>query len=371
MIKKTISFVLLGLMVSACGSSPAAARVRFEGQIAGRFQTVEAEERHHFLTGWEDVDQQPGFSEGMLNLRIHGEVTEGINGYTELLAGGAGDNFEVYEAYLSDLRLIPAVDFKFGRFELPFGTQHRRRSHNANVQSNPLIGNAVFDPAVVQTGLELSGRQRLFDWELALTSGDEDGGFNEDRGLAITGRIEWEVLQGLKLAASYYSVNHQLALRTNFGRNSFSREAYEAGAPLIGPDLRAQQVDAYQFDINYRLAGLGHPAELYFNYGKLDMERVLVRGQQIPLPPSDEFRVEYLTAEARYNILPIGWLALRWSRVDLDGTGDVERLQGGAGYSLSPRTRLKIEYVSQEIDEEIRSYVAEFDGVITELSIIL
>ncbi len=342
---------------------PAFAQIDFEGQITGRMQDVEGD----------NVDQEAGFNEALLNLQVYGEVAAGVDGYAELVGRGAGAGTLIYEAYLTHANLIPATDVKFGRFELNYGDQRNRRTHNASVQANSLIGNAIVDPAVVQTGIELSGQYEMVAWSLGLTNGLQGSDFDEDRDMAIAVKLWGELLPGLSASASYYTVeNDDGGPRSNFGQNPFAGEAYSPG-DMVGPIIEAEAVDAFQVDLTYDLVGLGLPAELYLNYGQIDFEGNVDVASLPPVAAVDSFDVDYFTVEARYALTPVSHLAVRFSQVDAeDGDGDggeADRLQIGLGHELAPNTLAKLEYVTQDSDDDVAGEMGEFDGIVGELSI--
>ena len=356
---KRFFVVILAVAISLALVLPAAAQVDFEGQITGRLQDIEGD----------GVDQEAGFNEALLNLQIYGEVASGVYGYAEIISSQAFTPTVLYELYLVHSNLLPMADLKFGQFELNFGDQRNRRTHNANVQTNSLIGNAVIDPAVVQTGIELSGQYAQVAWSLGLTNGVAGSEFREDRDMAITAKLWGELLPGLTASASYYTVEHEEGggVETNFGWNNFAVEGYNAGVN-IAPGIEATAVDAFQIDLTYDLSlALGWPAELYFNYGQLEFTDVTDTRGLTPPPPPD-FAVDYFTVEARYNLTPVSYLAARFSQADIeedDGGGrEVDRLQIGLGHQLAPNTLVKLEYVSQDPDDD-----PSFDGVAAELSI--
>ncbi len=353
--KKLATFSIVALLAVGL-ALPAAAQIDFEGQVTGRFQDVEGEED----PDWDDVDQEMGFNDALLNLQVYGDVAAGVDAFAEVQAKGASDTVDIYEAYLTHSELVPMTDLKVGQFELNFGNQRQRGSNNADVQANNLIGNAVVDPTAVQTGLELSGQYMGAAWSLAATNGTEGADFDDDRDMALTAKVWGELMPGLSAAASYHTVDHDTDAESNFGLSDYASEGYYLDGDLA-PGDSANEVDAWQLDLTYDLAEVGQPAELYANYGVIETD------------DGDEFEREYFTVEGRYDLTPASHLALRWSEVNLepddDDDGDVERLQIGVGHELSPNTLAKLEYVDQDVDDDAGEYADKFDGIVGELSV--
>lgn len=359
---KKISIVLSVIALFAIFVVPATAQVNFEGQISSRFQNIE-----------NDISQEMGFNDTLFNLQVSGEITPGVDAFVELKSSTAGSqDVDVYEAYITYQNLIEVgtipVDAKIGRFQLDFGEQRKRGSNNASVQANSLIGNSLIDPVGSQTGLEISGGLMGTSWSFAMTNGTDESNFDENRGLAINARAWGELFPGLTASASYYSVNNDSPVLTNFGENRFALEGYElVGQGVnVAPVLMASEVNGLQLDFTYDLVTLNWPVELYMNYGSIDLTDEMMSGQE-------DIELEYMTFEGRYNLTPASYIALRWSQVDVDVVdvvdGEIDRLQLGVGYELAQNVLGKLEYVNQNVDNDIADEASEFDGVVGEFSI--
>ncbi len=342
---------------------PATAQVSFEGHVSGIFQDIEGED--WIAAGeWEDEPQERGFSDLQFNLDITGEVAPGIDGFARVVAPFGGIT-AAYELYITHAALLPMSELKFGQFELPFGDQTGRRSLIADVQSNNLIGNAVTDLGAAQTGLEFSGHYQAMDWNLALTNGTTGSNFSDDRDMAITVRAGGDIFPGFRASGSFYTVSHDDPTLNNFGGPDFyANHGYRLLGTIgdISPDLsNVEELDVWQLDLTYDL-GLGGltPLELYLNYGDID---------------NDIGEANYLTFEGRYDLTPASYLAVRWSQIDIDPDSDddgkVERLQVGLGHEISPGTLMKLEYVDQDVDDDLPPFidVAKFSGILAELSV--
>ncbi len=360
---------------------PAAAEIQLEAEMATHFQDVE-----------NDLSQEMGFNEALFNLKVSGSVNPDVDGYVELLTSTAGDQeIDVYQAYMSHDELftigIFPVNARIGRFQLNYGQQRGRSSNNADVQSNSLVGNSLVDLVGSQTGLEFYGQYLDYGWSVAVTNGLEGSDFSDERDLALNIQFTGEFLPGLTGALSYHTVSHSEPdipddiLESNFGFNRFAREVYSVAGAHTAPDLSGHEVDALQLDLSYDFLPLtGLPIGLYLNYGTLD-----VNAPGVPLASGiyEEFEVDYMTFEARYDFTPRSWFALRYTDMTIDpdeatqSSGDVDRLQVGFGHELGQNVIAKLEYVTQDVDDDVFAFydlirgedLTEFDGVVGEVSI--
>ena len=108
--------------------------------------------------------------------RPHPSETYGHEGY--LLIRGVPESLKRLQKLD---RIFDAVSLKVGHFEIDFGDHRFRRSDNADAQNNPLIGNFVIDPEMVEVGAEIFSKPGLFNWLIGVSSGTNTEDFTDGR----------------------------------------------------------------------------------------------------------------------------------------------------------------------------------------------
>ncbi|MCH8328622.1 MAG: hypothetical protein IID15_08905, partial [Candidatus Marinimicrobia bacterium] len=159
-----------------------------------------------------------GFQSAAGNMNFRAKIADGIDLYFEVYLSSRHHEGEVSprEGYLritsapSKINLMPVrkifeyVNVKAGHFEIDYGNQHLRRSDNAQVQGNPLIGNDIVDPNVVYVGTEVSTKPGRFNALVGITSGGTTGDFQDGHQYAYHGKVWGDVTSFLSVAGSYY-----------------------------------------------------------------------------------------------------------------------------------------------------------------------
>jgi hypothetical protein len=372
-------------------------------QTAGRFQWLEQDDA--FVNNKELEDLDPGFQTAWGDLafladigngdmlvffdlyissRPHPSTTYGNEGY--ILVHQLPDA-EGPTDWLNNT-LFKYVSVKMGHFEIDYGDFHYRRSDNAWVQRNPLIGNTIIDPDVEEIGMEIFSKPQLLNWLVGISSGTTTENLNEGRGVAsVHGKLWSEITEDLRLSASGYYVDHSDNPVSGPGSTKGSlfsgrRSGGVYGAVLNGGNApgevlpgKDQLVTSVQGDLSYT------PGRWEF-YGNLGwMEDADINGSG-PGSPSESWT--YGMAEAVYHFTPRVYAAGRYSVAlanQVNGTssqGNVQRVQLGGGYWVTRRMLAKVEGVYQaynefDFDDGLVSGVdavlgPEFYGVIFEVS---
>ncbi len=257
--------------------------------------------------------------------------------------------------------LFDAVDIKAGQFELDFGDAHYRRSINAAVQRNPLIGNYVVDPRSTEIGVEVSGDEGRFpaDWLIGVGSGGETGDFQKNHGLSLHGKVGGRPAEQLNVSSSIYWVDQSdspISSRTNLFRANRSGGPYagvldNSAAPGEVFLTAGQNVLAAQFDATWE----GNPLEGYAHIGWVQDSDT--NGNAAETPKESWL---YYAAEGTYHVTDRLYTAARYSGAaaqhlvsaasssrDVNSDGFVHRIQVGGGYWLTKAMLLKAEYVYQ------------------------
>jgi predicted porin len=280
------------------------------------------------------------------------------------------------------------ADVKVGAFDIDFGDSRYRRSNNARVQYNPLIGNFVVDPETEEIGLEIYSKPTVLNWLVGLTGGTTTGHVDQDGGFGLHGKLWSEVASDLRLALSVYRADHSRngAGYPVGGDKSFLFSGSRSGGPydgvMSGGDApgqilpsNGQDVLAVQGDVTWNC----WPYEIYGNVGwTRDSD---TNGSATGSP---EESWNYLAAETVYHLTPSLYSALRYSGAyaqkinDRSSDGIVNRLQAGGGYWIARTMLVKLEYVYQWYDKfssaggEVGGIDAwrdpSFNGVILEAS---
>lgn len=367
--------------------------------------TIDAATAWQSLKQKNDPDTLPaltsGFQEAVGNVEVNARIVDGLDAYVELYLSSKHHPGTVMdrEGYLLLTKLPDNINildlnntlFKFlsvkaGHFEVDFGNQHLIRSDNGDVQRNPLIGNYVVDPNTVEAGFELIGNLGFLHGVAGLSNGGTTEDFQPGHQYAKHAKV-WLAPPGSEspgtslfdLAYSIYRVNQSnnptSASGGSFsemfsGNRSGSRYSAvlgltdpEAGQIKIGKgqDLKAQQVDA-DFNLN-RL-------QVTSLYGWVKDGDI---NGSAPGTPVDQWK--YYGGDARLKVTSNFYLAGRYSeakpdvfRGDSTTNGKVWRVQGGAGFWLTPTVLFKGEYVYQKYENLGAPYDGNprFHGVVIE-----
>ena len=290
--------------------------------------------------------------------RPHQDQLQGDEGYILLkeLPDALGDT-QLAKTFFE------AIDIKAGQFELDFGDAHYRRSLNAAVQRNPLIGNYVVDPRDTEIGIEVSSDDGYFpvNWLVGVGSGSDTEDFQKNHGPSLHGKLWGHPLDKLRTAASIYWVDQAGTPSSSSGRTNLFR-ANRSGGPYAGIldnssapgevfPIAGKKVLATQFDATWE----GKLLELYGNFGW-----VQDGDNNGNLSGSPRTSWLYYAAEGNYHFTDRLYAAARYSGAaaqrlvaaaastrDVASDGLVHRIQFGGGYWLTKTVLLKAEYVYQ------------------------
>ena len=271
------------------------------------------------------------------------------------------------------------IDVKAGHFMVDFGNEIHRRSNNADVQRNPLVGNPVVSPHATEAGIEIIHRNpQGFGLMIGTGSGVATENFSEGARFSYRGKFWVDIPEApVDFAASYYRANHGSSVVR--GANLFRTERLggqyggiwddggAAGQITIGngTDIEAWQLDAgWAPDDRLDFTGFFGRAEdnnmagseRWFYYG--------ATGQVYLLPDSVYLAARYSAADAQ-----------RFSG-DSSNNGRVDRYQAGIGAWVLDGLLLKVEYVYQTTSGFDHGAVSgiqlnedpKFQGVIAEFS---
>ncbi|HEY8241231.1 MAG TPA: hypothetical protein VIH35_07290, partial [Kiritimatiellia bacterium] len=327
-----------------------------------------------FLANFEDVIKV--YWEFYISSRPHPDSMQGHQGYL-LIEELPGDQLKF---------LFDYVDIKAGEFEVNFGDALHRRSDNARVQRNPLIGNYVMDPNVTEIGLELIGEPARVNWLVGVTSGSATGDNKNETGVGGHAKVWCNPLDNLRVALSGYNVDHSDTLPGSEGSRTILFSSSRSGGPYgaifnggnnpggVNPPA-GKKITAGQTDVTLALGDL----ELYGNFGYVEDADTNANTDGEP-----EEAWYYYAAEGVYRFTEKFYGALRYSAAQADTAKDqasdgiVSRYQAGIGYWFSANLLAKAEYVYEEMkdfddaDGNVSGVKASedpsFDGIIGEVS---
>ncbi len=344
----------------------------------------------------------PGFQTPWGNMSFLADYDGKIAAYFDLYLASGPHPSQVYghEGYIV-IRELPSgfagsqfldpifnvINVRAGAFDIDFGDQQYRRSNNASVQRNPLIGNYVVDPSSEEIGVEIFSEPGRFFWLAGITSGTTTGDFKDGRGLgAVHAKVGMNVFDGLRPSVSVYHVDHSdnppkpQGTGSSFFAGNRSGSPYSAvldGSAAAGDALlgKGQDVTAVQGDITW----LWNKLEVYGHFGWFQDEDV--NGSR---PRELTERWNYYAAEAVFHVTERAYIAARYSGAsaiklnDISSDGIIHRIQVGGGFWIMDDLLAKLEYVNQWYDDFTLSEGAvsgiepsfdpSFDGVVSEIS---
>jgi hypothetical protein len=331
-----------------------------------------------FLATFGEEKELEMFFDLFIASRNHPSTTYGHQGYL-LFRGMPGQ--------LKNVALLDAifrvVNVKVGHFHIDYGDHSLHRSDNAAVQLNPLIGNYVIDPEIVDIGAEIFSKPGKFNWLIGVSNGTNTEDFKNGRGTALHGKV-WLDLKPIRASVSAFRVDHSdnpagTGSRVTLFAGNRDGERYGGvfgGGQAPGQILpqAGKDVTAWQADLTYD----GSRIDLYGHYG--DTEDADANGSLAGTPVENWV---YYAGEGVFHITTNGYLAARYSAAaaqKIAGTssdGTVDRIQVGGGYWLTDNMLLKLEYVTEQFsDFEVGRVInglqawrdPEFDGALMEVS---
>ena len=283
------------------------------------------------------------------------------------------------------------IDIKVGHMELDFGDAWLHRSNNGNTKRNPLIGNFVMDPNTTEIGGELRSKPAMLNWLVGISSGTTTENWSQDHGTALHAKLWAMPIEPLRLAASYYHVDHSKspvtggAVSTFFSGNRSGARYEGVFLPGVTPAIR-KNMTAWQGDITWKgKCFKGHDYYVYGNYGQVADKDVNASGAYANLfsttvyqAPKLEEKWSYYALESSYDVTKNLYVAARYSAAqaktlnnaattcltvtatgacsnpaiaapqNYDTSGRIDRWQLGMGYRLSKNLTFKTEVVNQQ-----------------------
>jgi len=292
--------------------------------------------------------------------RPHEDLLQADEGFLLLrqLPGPLGEN-SLVNAFFE------RANVKFGAFEIDYGDHHYRRSNNADVQRNPLIGNYVIDPRTTDIGAEIFSvpGAHFLNWLVGVGVGNT-GDFQAERGWQFHGKLYGNSYVGLRPSVSFFWADHagnptgfpNSGSKSDLFRSNRSGGPYEdvfaaGNAPGQVTPGNGQNVAAVEFDLTWQTA-----RQEIFGYCGMVQDSD-TNGSAAGTPTESWM---YYATEGVYRFTPRAYMAARYSAAsalhlvssadnsrDVPSDGTIHRFQVGGGYWLHETILAKLEYVHE------------------------
>ena len=315
-----------------------------------------------------------GFNNASANLYMNAQLAPGIRvALTSYLSSRHHNETWVKDGYLlvdeSPIDFLPlqaAMAFttvKAGHFEVNYGDAHFRRSDNGHALYNPFVGNLILDAFTTQIGGEVYLRALGFMVMGGVTGGEVRGMVRspERRSPAFLGKVGYDrqLSQDLRVRLTgsgffqKHSANNTLYTGDRAGSRYYSvmdtvgsTEAAQAWSGNIQPGFN-DKVRAYVVNPFVKFQGLELMGNIEKAKGRTNTETVDREWTQNAVEGVYRFAAhEQLFAGARYNTASGRLAGAAFAGRDLD----VERIQVGGGWFITPGVMMKAEYVRQTYD---------------------
>ncbi len=310
-----------------------------------------------------------GFNNSTANLTLHAQLAKGMRvQLTTYLSSRHHNETWVKDGYILiddspiDIKplntLMQYVTLKVGHMEINYGDAHFRRSDNGNAIYNPFIGNYIMDAFTTEIGGEVYLRHKGLIAMAAVMGGEIRGTVltPEKRGQSYIGKLGFDRQMNedlrLRLTGSVYTTKKALS-NTLYGgdragsryyfvmENTAATESAQFTSGLLNPGFR-NEVTAIQVNPFVKFRGL----ELF---------GVLERAEGRAATETSKRQVNQYAGDVVYRLGPGEplYVAARYNKVSgrLAGIAtdiDVDRIQIGGGWFITPGLLAKIEYVNQE-----------------------
>jgi hypothetical protein len=350
-------------------------------------------------------EAESGFHRLRYALHFNAQVSDTISVFAELAE--EPNDFEVFQMS-QDLAWIQFAKDGMGlRVGNVISTTQNfiEYSDGAVVQSNPLIGNSPVDMITAEQGLWLYGAYDNVTWDAVVSKPSFNTDFTKDSGYNFGLRGTFGFDNGFSVGAGLFVTNADLNCDSSgnctdnvgaaigsliaigdgdnyqFGSDSggVSGTPGRGGHFAIVPGLSAT---IWQIDAQYKTDNLKINA--YYGIAQDDYSWAdsPIAGYR-PVSGSftdNESEVSFMSVKAKYNINKNIYVAARYSMSTNESAGissddSLDRIQVGAGYFISDKVLLKVEYVKQTEEAFSGGQAtngggeAEWDGILAELSV--
>ena len=222
----------------------------------------------------------PGFQDPFANLNFLATIPDKMDVYFDMYIASRPHPSTMYghEGYLLFKQLpVPfggdngllgglfdEINVKVGAFDIDFGDQNYRRSNNARVQRNPLVGNYLIDPNVEEIGGEVYSIKGPIHWLVGLGSGTTTEHFDYGAAPSFHAKLWGNPLPEVRTSLSMYDGHLGNSADTSYlfvnGRSGGTYAAVFGGGDNPGQILPqgGKDVTAVQGDLDLEPLALGN-----------------------------------------------------------------------------------------------------------------
>src|SRR5690606_35954925 len=272
--------------------------------------------------------------------------------------------------------LMDYVTLRVGHFEINYGDAHFRRTDNGNAMYNPFVGNYIMDAFATEIGGEVYFRAGPWLAMAGVTNGEIKGAVTDPdtRAPSFLGKLGYdrEFVDGLRvrLTGSLYTTQKSASNTLYAGDRAGSRY-YNVMDNAAGADFRNGRMNPGMTD--KITAWQVNP---FVKVGGLELFGVLEKAAGRSRAETEEREWTQYAGDVVYRFLrdESAYVGARFNVVEgeLAGVADkvnVDRVQLGGGWFVTPTVLLKAEYVRQNYDgfpaTDIR-HGGKFSGVVVE-----
>jgi hypothetical protein len=333
-----------------------------------------------------------GFNTATANLGLDVQLADGIRvNLTSYLSSRhhnetwvKGGYLQIDRAPMLGSKLVDKImeftTVRVGHFEVNYGDAHFRRTDNGNAIYNPFVGNYIMDAFTTEIGTELYFQHKGLLAMAAVTGGEIKGsvlGAEGERKPSFYGKLGFDRQVSdnlrLRLTGSAYTTESSLSNTLYGGDRAGSRyywvmeavgatESANFTSGLINPGFR-DKVRAFVINPFVKFHGL-------------EVFGIVEQATGRSATEVDQRTWNQYAVEALYRFLPQEQLYVggryNVAKGALSGSGaevELNRLQIGGGWFVTPNVLLKAEYVKQGYDgfpsTDIR-HGGQFNGFMVE-----
>lgn len=339
-------------------------RIYWGASFAQQFQMLD----HENQVGPEDPELQlsdigGGFNLATANLYLGAQLAEGIRVHlTTYLSSRHHPEAWVKDGYVlidgapmleSEAldQLMEYVTVRLGHFEINYGDSHFRRTDNGNAMHNPFVGNLIMDAFTTEIGGEVYVRTPSGLFAMGSVTGGEIRGTvqrPDDRSPAFIGKVGFDRQMNddlrVRLTGSAYHTSASVS-NTLYGGDRAGSRYYDVmngdfTSGRFNPGMR-DNVTALMLNPFVKFQGL----EVFGTFERAEGSAANEQEDREWTQQAIEgiyrfYDDESLYVGARYNQVSG---PLQGSLLDVD----IDRVQVGAGWFLTPQLLMKAEYVTQ------------------------
>ena len=310
-----------------------------------------------------------GFNNATANLYMHAQVAPGVRiSLTSYLSARHHNETWVKDGFIQidespiDHPLLKSMmqymTVKIGHFEVNYGDFHFRRSDNGQAMYNPFVGNAIMDAFTTEVGAEAIFQRNGFLAVVALTNGEIRGNIARpaDRDPAHMLKLgydkQWTDDLRIRLTGSWRGQNSAISNTIYSGDRAGSRyyhvlENFKAS--------ESAQFTSGRVNPGFSDEMTGIMINPFIKFRGAEFFGMFETAKGRSAAETDTRDVKQLMAEGiyRFGTGESYFAGARWNKFDGDlgganGDTQVERVNIGGGWFITPSLLMKAEWVDQK-----------------------